>query len=150
MYYVLEALIVGAYASLILTLAYVTIFQHLPMTTGTIALLTFIIGFLKHFIGYFMLTSAYCNFGYACKNKDCKYTYTYKNNIVNVFGESVLEGIVFLLVILCIVKLFDVDLVFPSLYIIVFIVAFKLHILAELAGLHTMFCKKCRLKNKDI
>ena len=151
MHYVFEAIWVGAYASLILVLAYVSIFQHMPMTTHTVALLAFLIGFLKHFIGYFILAPAYCNFGYACKNKECtnECKYTYKNNIVNVLGESVLEGIAFLLVILFIVKLFNVELVFPTLYIIVFCAGFTFHIIAELIGLHTMFCKKCSLKKKD-
>ena len=59
MHYLIEAILIGIYTSIIYMLVK-------PFIENTL-LLFFIIGFFKHFFAYFIgLHTYYCNNGYAC------------------------------------------------------------------------------------
>ena len=85
----------------------------------------FVLGFFKHFLGFFFrLHAIYCN---------CSILPNYGI----LFGESILEGFAFLLLYQIFHKLF------PKIW-LAFTIGFILHILAEIFGLHKWFCeKKC-------
>jgi hypothetical protein len=72
----------------------------------------FAFGFLKHFLGYPIIHSIYCN----------RYKPGFKANSRYLFITSILEGLIF--------HFFNIN---------VFITGFLLHILFELANIHTLF-----------
>lgn len=81
----------------------------------------FIIGFIKHFLsGYFGLHNYYCKTNFNI-------TGDYPFNLL--IFESILEGIIFVLLFLLLQK--------PS---NMFIIGFTLHILFEITGIHKYFC----------
>jgi hypothetical protein len=87
--------------------------------------LFFVLGFFKHFLGFFLgLHAVFCN---------CNILPKY----AILFGESILEGVAFLILYQIFHRLFY------KIW-IAFTIGFILHILAEIFGLHKWFCeKKC-------
>lgn len=133
MYFLLEAILVGIYTFIIfLCISFFPIHN--------IYLLLFFIGFVKHFLGYYLyFQQYYCNYGYACSSKKQKKLIT---PFAELFGESCIEG-------LACIGLGTILLQIPYLHkrekIIFFLLGFILHIISELIGLHTYFCKnKCQ------
>lgn len=83
----------------------------------------FVLGFFKHFLGFFLgLHAVFCN---------C----TILPKYAILFGESILEGVAFLILYQIFHRLF------PKIW-VAFIIGFILHILAEIFGLHKWFCEK--------
>jgi len=111
-----ESIFVGIYCVFLFTiLSYAKI--------HTVSLFFFILGFFKHFLGFFLgLQSVYCN---------C----TILPNYSILFGESILEGFAFLILYQIFHRLF------PKIW-VAFTIGFILHILAEIFGLHKWFCEK--------
>ena len=85
--------------------------------------LFFVLGFFKHFLGFFLgLHAVFCN---------CNILPKY----AILFGESILEGVAFLILYHIFHRLF-------SKIWIAFTIGFILHILAEIFKLHKWFCEK--------
>jgi hypothetical protein len=100
-------------------------------------LLLFVLGVLKHSLGYASgLESLYCNYGQACK----AFSPLFRKEVYTdrLILESLIEGGLFV----------SVGLLFygiSSKVYIVFLIGFFLHLMAEVAGIHTQFCEKnCR------
>ena len=126
---VFEALIVGVYS----IINYLIISNILSFNNYT---LLFIIGFIKHLLGYYSgLYKYYCINGKACKEVSKKYNSAYITNYELII-ESLFEGLLFLF--------FGSILIYLKLNIIViyFLLGFILHLLFEKLGIHTHFCKK--------
>jgi len=120
---IIEAFFIGIYTSLF------NIFTN----NLNIYIDFFIIGFLKHLIGYYLqLHDYYC---YNKKNKKA---------IINkyIIKDSIYEGICFILIGNIIKKLFDLE----NMRIVLFLVGFSFHIIAEFIGLHNYFLNnRCEL-----
>jgi len=136
MFYLVEALFVGLYTSL---LYYLISFVKLNFF-----ILIFIIGFLKHFFGYLIgLHYYYCNYGEKCidihnihNNND-----NYKSNPKKLIEDSIYEGLFFIFF-GSILKL-----IIYNKLLLFFILGFSIHILSEFIGIHAYFCiKKCKKK----
>jgi hypothetical protein len=112
---IIEAIIIGIYTLLI--------YFCLNSYINNPYLLFFLIGFFKHFLGYYLgIQSFYCNYKYSIKN--------FKNK--NIFIQSIGEGLVFLFLFLLVgIKLNSLNF---------FIIGFSLHIISELVGIHNWFC----------
>jgi hypothetical protein len=83
----------------------------------------FVLGFFKHFLGFFLgLHAVFCN---------CSIL----PNYAILFGESILEGVAFLILYQIFHRLF-------SKIWVAFTIGFIAHILAEIFGLHKWFCEK--------
>ena len=83
----------------------------------------FVLGFFKHFLGFFLgLHAVYCN---------CSILPNYSI----LFGESILEGFAFLILYHIFYRLI------PKIW-VAFTIGFIAHILAEIFGLHKWFCEK--------
>jgi hypothetical protein len=126
---IFEALIVGAYS----IINYVIISNILYFNKYT---LLFIIGFIKHLIGYYSgLHSYYCVNGKTCTQVNNKYKSAYITNYELVI-ESLFEGLLFLIFgsILLYLKI--------NIIIIYFLLGFILHLLFEQLSIHSHFCKK--------
>lgn len=132
MNYLLESLFVGIYCCLI----YLALFY--TGLTANVYLMLFIVGFLKHFFGYFFkIHDSYCQYG--CRKYDCsdnnKNARAKRNDFI-LTGESILEGIVFI-----ILGSF-LSFFFKSKLLLYFILGVCLHIITEKIGLHAYFCKE--------
>ena len=94
----------------------------------------YIIGFLKHFLGYYLgIQDYYCNYGNKCVevNKDRgKLKASNKKLLI----ESLLEGIVFMIMGIII------EIVVKNEYIILFLIGFIIHMISEWIGIHLYFC----------
>ncbi len=132
MYVILEAILVGFFCILLYTgLQWIKSF----------ILLLFVLGFLKHSIGYLSgLESLYCNYGKACRTQVChnqsfqKVAYTQ-----HLMLESFLEGIAFVFVGILLYSILKYKLG------AIFLIGVVLHLLSEWMGIHTMFCQQnCR------
>ena len=132
MYLILEAILVGFFCVILYTgLQWINPF----------ILLLFVLGFLKHSIGYLSgLESLYCNYGKACRSQVChrrsfnKVAYT-----DHLLLESLLEGIAFIFVGILLYSILKHKM--GS----VFFLGVVLHLLSEWMGIHTMFCQQnCR------
>ncbi len=117
----LESLFVGVYTCVIyLCLSYI-ISSNFP-------LLLFVVGFFKHFLGYYLkIQDYYCN---SCM-KNSKSLVSVRDLIV----ESILEGGVFIILGL-LLKVF-----IENRWILMFLLGFLLHVIAEYVGVHKYFCK---------
>lgn len=143
---VLESIFVGLYL--------VILFRALLLFIRNKYILLFTLGFLKHFLSYFLgFQSYYCNNGYACNGiLDKSKTYVASDKFLVV--ESILEGLWFLvvgLIIFSIVyqaysfKFVKNEKTIPS--VIIFLIGAFTHILAEIFKLHDYFCKnRCVVK----
>jgi hypothetical protein len=118
-------------------------------------ILLFTLGFLKHFLTYYLnFHTYYCNNGSSCK-KVLDKNKTYVATKSHLFEESIIEGFLFLVAsififygvhLLNIFKFIKNEKTFPTL--IVFIVGAITHILSEKLQLHAYYCKnRCVVKN---
>jgi hypothetical protein len=126
-----EGLFVGIYTIFIYSLVQI-FFKH-----KNIYLLLFIVGFCKHYSGYFLgLHHYYCKYGVACmKNK-----YRTEKTLVNsLFLESILEGFYFILVGSVLYMFFS-----EKQHIMFFgMLGFFIHVFSEMIGIHQFFCERC-------
>ena len=110
----LESIFVGFYI--------LSIFMILHLVTNVSMLMLFIVGFLKHFLGYFLrLHEFYCNYKSNKKSS--------KNFLVI---DSILEGVV----VMCVVTLFATVI---DIHLAVFITGVLLHLFSEVFGIHYFF-----------
>lgn len=117
MNYLIEAIIIGIYSSLL--------FIPLNLLIKNIYLIFFLTGFLKHFLGYFIgIHNLYCKF----HNLEIK-----KVKILQLTLESILEGILYLIGGTLLLKLSKTN------GLIVFLIGFILHIVFEIIGIHDSF-----------
>ena len=93
-------------------------------------LLLFITGFVKHYLGYFILHDYYCKYGEACAQ-----LYNERTENKYILVESLLEGVIFVIIGFILFKW-----VSNRIYAI-FILGFILHAINEMIGLHTYFCE---------
>ena len=116
MHYIFEALFIGFYTFILFNLIKINnIYLHI-----------FILGFIKHILGYYLgLHNFYCMF------KCIKNYVIYKNNKFLLLFDSILEGILFLFSLL----FFNYN---AKSY---FIFGFIIHIIFELFNYHKLFCK---------
>lgn len=125
MHYILEALLVGIYTatiSTVLLFSNIDIHVHIPKSYN---LFLFIVGFLKHFLAYYLnIHNYYCHIP---PNKTAP--------ISNLVLESLMEGFSFIVI----GYLMSFYLV-PYLASSFFVIGFTLHIIAELTGVHAWFC----------
>lgn len=157
---ILEAIIVGVYAIVIylvvhnamsITIPYISKMKTKIMYTLLIPLSLYIVGFLKHFLGHFILQPLYCTYGYACRTNrsmqskdkttdDEKALSSYKPviSMKSLTIESLLEGFIFMIVGLIIYSLTG------NIYVTIFVNGFIFHVASEALGIHTSFCKRCK------
>ena len=116
----IESLFVGVYSCFIYFFVSYVIYSNFT-------LLLFVVGFLKHFLGYYIkIQDYYCN---SCvKNSKSQVSPQ------GLFIESILEGGVF------IILGFLLDFFIENRWWLIFLLGFSLHILAELVGVHKYFC----------
>jgi hypothetical protein len=126
MNYLLESFFVGIYCCIIyLGLSYTDMTNHTY-------LMLFIVGFMKHFFGYFLkIHDYYCQYGCGSNKKRSA-----KRNVIILAGESILEGIVFI-ILGCLLSFF-----IKSKILLYFILGSVLHIISEKIGLHAYFCNE--------
>ena len=124
-----ESLFVGVYTCII------SIFVSF-LVSSNFTLLLFVVGFLKHFLGYYLkIQDYYC--GICVKGSK---SYTTKQILL---GESILEGGVFIILGL-LLKVF-----IENRWILMFLLGFLLHIIAEFVGVHKYFCKnRCVIQRR--
>ena len=112
---IIEALFIGLYTSIL---------SLLPLHKINIYIYLFIIGFLKHFIGYYIgIHNYYCNI--------------YNKSVLisnKIYIYSIYEGIVFIIIGIIVKRLLNLNL-FKTL----FITGFLFHIIAEYIYLHKFF-----------
>jgi len=127
--FIFESLFVGVYTCIIY-------FFASYIVSSNFVLLLFVVGFLKHFLGYYLkIQDFYC----ASCVKGSKSQVSTKV----LFGESILEGGVFIILGL-LLKVF-----IESRWILMFLLGFLLHIFAEFAGVHKYFCKnRCVIQRR--
>ena len=126
---IFEAMFVGLYSGVLFNILFFLIKNEY--------ILLFILGFLKHFLSYYIgIQTFYCNHGYACKklsHNDTKYVATN----TTLFIESLLEGLWFLTAGAIVFKL--VGKLKP--FIVIFLIGFFTHLLSEKMEIHKYFCK---------
>ena len=129
-----EGIFVGFYSLLIYLI--VVLFK----LDVSIYIIFFKVGFIKHFISYFIgLYSLYCQVGNACIKDNKKNKKSVFPGFLTLFKESILEGFFFLLI--GGLLLFFIC---KKEYVI-FLIGFLIHIFSELLGVHKDFCKiRCR------
>ena len=111
---IVQSIFVGIYC--------VFLFTILSYTKIESSYIFFVLGFFKHFLGFFFgLHSIFCH---------CNI----QSNYFILFGESILEGFAFLILYQIFHKLF------LKIW-LAFTIGFLLHILAEIFGLHKWFCE---------
>ena len=116
-----ESLFVGVYSCLIYLFSSYII-------SSNFTLLLFVVGFLKHFLGYYLkIQDFYCD---TCV-KGSKSQVTTRG----LFIESILEGGVFIIFGLLL------GVFIKNRGVLMFLLGLLLHILAEIAGVHKYFCK---------
>lgn len=138
MYYIFESILVGMYSLLI----YVSF--HFVKVNANIKI--FIVGFIKHLLGYLLnIHTYYCNNGYAC----LKYQKQLQMNnhqggkvakisITSLLVESGFEGCLFVML-----NIFLLKFKLKNNYIRIFLLGVMLHIIFEFLQLHIYFCKRC-------
>jgi hypothetical protein len=130
MNYIIEALLVGTYSALL--------YMLFSPFINNIFILLLVIGFLKHYLSYYIgLHTFYCRYGEACKKYN---TYKLKENTFLLY-ESIVEALLYLLV----GTVLYYTITNKSIYIF-FLIGFILHILFEKLELHSKFCReRCAL-----
>jgi hypothetical protein len=107
----------------------------------------FVLGFLKHFLGYYLLkySKLYCQYGESCKNildEDEEY---YVNDNDNLVYECILEGFLFIILFILL------GTIFKNTILIVFLIPTILHICAEYLGIHSRYCQlHCVKKTSNV
>jgi hypothetical protein len=116
MHFTLEAVIVGMYTSCVYALCS-------PIPDPYI--LFFVIGFIKHFAGYYLgIHKYYCR--NVCNKNDAVNT--------NLLRDSVIEGIVFMVIGVMLERYIKNE------FLLFLILGFIMHILAEHFNIHKLFC----------
>jgi hypothetical protein len=116
-----ESLFVGVYTCVI------SFFVSF-LVSSNFVLLLFVVGFLKHFLGYYLkIQDYYCN---SCVKGSKSQVSTR-----DLFIESILEGSVF------IILGFLLGVFIKNRGVLMFLIGFLLHIVSEFAGVHKYFCK---------
>jgi hypothetical protein len=119
----IEALFVGVYTISIYFLIYfftINTFLHLH---EYMYLQIFVVGFLKHFLGYYLgIQSYYCN----TANKKVVLP-------IHLFLFSILEGFVFIFLSIIFTEYIK------SISLTLFFIGFTMHLLAEISGVHKYF-----------
>jgi hypothetical protein len=127
---IIEALFVGLYSAVLFKILFFLIKNEY--------ILLFTLGFLKHFLSYYLrIQTFYCNHGYACKKLSHSDT-TYIATNTTLFIESLLEGLWFLTAGSIVFKLVDGKL---KPFIVMFLIGFFTHLLAEKMEIHKYFCR---------
>jgi len=125
MHYFIEAILVGMYSSIFYILVK-------PFIENTL-LLFFTIGFLKHFLGYFIGLHTY----YCYKYNPLVHCVIH-TTLLQLFMESIMEGLLFM----ALSNIIKGDRIES-----IFFIGVILHLVFEMMGLHKIFCKeKCKLK----
>ena len=131
MHYVYESIYIGIYT----TILYICLTYFIT----NIPLLLVALGFIKHLLGYILgLHNYYCNHGYQCKKIHTTNKLRYVSSYNNLFIESLLEGIYFLIFgywLFMIIKNVYLKIIF------VFFFGTITHIVSELLEIHKYFCK---------
>jgi hypothetical protein len=136
MYYIIEALLVGTYSTLLyLLFSPFDIFNNIYFTL-------LVIGFFKHYLSYYIgIHTLFCRYGESCKKYN---TYKLKENHFLVY-ESFIEAILYLLV----GSILYNSITNNPIYIF-FLIGFILHILFEHLYFHDKFCiERCTLNVID-
>jgi hypothetical protein len=130
---IIEAVIVGIYTTIIYAIIRIFIMDLFGVGVGVGVGVLFLLGFLKHFLGYLLgLHSIYCKYGFACGG-----------NAKRVFDDgtfiiySIFEGIYF--VFLGGILFWWLGSIISP-YVIIYLVGFILHILFEIFGMHKKWC----------
>ncbi len=124
MHYILEALFVGVYTCIL--------YLVIPIRDTQTAL--FIIGFVKHYLGYWLnIHNYYCNNGYSCKGN---YPSKYKLTQIELMLESSIEGMLFLLL----GNILFILLNNKNKITVYFTIGVLLHLLFEWFGIHRNIC----------
>ena len=132
----IETSIVGFYTVIIAF--FISFFIPNTNEYKTFLIFLFILGFLKHFLGYWLqLQTLYCNYGIACKREKNKQTTTHWKAKEPSFIENIGEGILFVMVGFLIKKIFHIH----NIYLISFFIGLFTHLIFELLGFHAFFCK---------
>lgn len=113
---IIEALFIGLYTSFL---------SLLPFRNINIYIYLFIIGFLKHLIGYYI---GFHNYYCIINSKKSVLI----SNII--FKDSIYEGICFIIIGIIIIRLLNLNLIIS-----LFITGFIFHIIAEYINLHKYF-----------
>ena len=122
----IEAILVGLYT---LVIAF-----FLSFSLKNNFIFFFILGFLKHYLGYITgLQSWYCE----KRNKEINQINTKEKAQPSLLLQNVQEGIAFIILSFIIQKVFKIK----DIYFIAFLTGFLLHLFAEFTGIHTIFCK---------
>jgi len=122
---IIEAIFIGFYASC---------FAIIPMKIN-LYLYLFIIGFLKHFLAYYLKIQDYYCFIKQQKKANKNYY---------IIKDCIYEGICFIVLGNIIIKLFNLQ---DNLFLALFLLGFSFHIIAEYIGLHNFFLKyRCEYK----
>jgi hypothetical protein len=144
MYYIFESILVGMYSLLI----YVCF--NFVKVNATIKI--FMVGFIKHLLGYLLnIHTYYCNNGYACLKYQKQLHYdnvlqmnphrgkkVAKISITSLVVESGFEGCLFVML-----NIFLLKFKLKNNYIRIFLLGVMLHIIFEFLQLHIYFCKRC-------
>ena len=150
----LEAFLVGLYTTFI---GYcVQLFMDINTSTITGAYFYLcVVGFFKHFMGYFLhIHDYYCN---VCNkaNRITKnnvlltnvYAYAYVSNssLLELIFESCLEGTLFILLGMFAISAIGVSILNKNnnknKWIFLFLIGFSLHYISDFVGIHDLFCK---------
>lgn len=130
MHFLFEAIFVGIYCDII----------YLCLTKGIphVSVLLFCVGFLKHLLGGLLqIHNYYCNYGYAC-HRDGEYVSTHKD--LELFLAAIGEGVMFFII----GNIFIYGFAYfkRNLLVLFFTLGLTFHILFELLGVHSFFCKE--------
>ena len=128
MHYFIESIFVGLYCAFL----YWILSAIYPISI--LPILLFVIGFIKHYIGYYIVHDYYCTYGDACSSFHVRQRKVSKAFILI---ESLLEGSVFVIVGL-LLRHFMPNINGMEMF---FLIGFLLHIGAEWLGIHTDFCR---------
>lgn len=127
----IESNLVGLFA---VTLSYILYSFFFSLKNDLIFF--FIVGFLKHYLGYIIgLQTWYCE--ERNKRTKTKKSLTKKVAKSPSLLENIQEGIAFVVISFIIRKFLKIK----DIYFIAFLTGFILHLLAEFSGIHTIFCK---------
>lgn len=152
----MEALLVGLYTTFI---GYcVQIFMN---TTTSAYFYLFIVGFFKHFMGYFLyIHDYYCN---VCNKKNMNmnmknnhfFTHVYISNssLLELIIESCVEGIIFIILGLFVISVGVLMLNNnnnKNKWIFLFLFGFLLHYISDVFGIHELFCKYRCVKSNNL
>jgi hypothetical protein len=145
----IESIVVGIYT---LVLAFVLSFflsffiPSIQKNVLNFIFFFFTLGFIKHLLGFYLgLQTFYCNYGVECSKRENNKNLEARKPT---FFENLLEGIVFV-VFGCILRnLFSILFKYGNnIYLISFFTGFFLHLISDIIGVHTFFCKYYCLDN---